>query len=144
MLIGCRIVQRKIFLKERIFIWMDSIQQLFAIDLKAFGLTIFIVLLGLQTCIKLMQWFLFDLLGIETKAMREKKQEHELLLTTADELKKLSEELQQTMFAISQKAYEAVQKESGAANSEANSAGSENASSDKKDDDVIDAEFTKE
>ena len=69
---------------------MDSIQQLFAIDLKAFGLTIFIVLLGLQTCIKLFQWFLFDLLGIETKAMREKKQEHELLLTTADELKKLS------------------------------------------------------
>ncbi len=62
----------------------------------------------------------------------------------SDELKKLSEELQQTMFAISQKAYEAVQKEGGAANSEANSAGSENASSDKKDDDVIDAEFTKE
>ena len=62
----------------------------------------------------------------------------------SDELKKLSEELQQTMFAISQKAYESVQKEGGAANSEANSAGSENASSDKKDDDVIDAEFTKE
>ena len=61
-----------------------------------------------------------------------------------DELKKLSEDLQQTMFAISQKAYEAVQKDGGAANSEANSAGSENASSDKKDDDVIDAEFTKE
>ena len=91
MLIGCRIVQRKIFLKERIFIWMNLIQQLFAIDLKAFGLTIFIVLLGLQTCIKLMQWFLFDLLGIETKSMRLKKHEHELLLTTADELKKLSE-----------------------------------------------------
>ena len=60
-----------------------------------------------------------------------------------DELKKLSEELQQTMFAISQKAYEAVQKEGGDAQSEANSAGSESAS-DKKDDDVIDAEFTKE
>ena len=62
---------------------------------------------------------------------------------SADELKKLSEELQQTMFAISQKAYEAVQKEGGDANSEANSASSD-ASSDKKDDDVIDAEFTKE
>ena len=61
---------------------------------------------------------------------------------SADELKKLSEELQQTMFAISQKAYEAVQKEGG--NADANSAGNENASSDKKDDDVIDAEFTKE
>ena len=60
----------------------------------------------------------------------------------ADELKKLSEELQQTMFAISQKAYEAVQKEGGEAQSEANSQGA--ASEDKKDDDVIDAEFTKE
>ncbi|MBR1775917.1 molecular chaperone DnaK [bacterium] len=60
----------------------------------------------------------------------------------ADELKKLSEELQQTMFAISQKAYEAVQKEGGDANSEANSQGA--ASEDKKDDDVIDAEYTKE
>ena len=60
-----------------------------------------------------------------------------------DELKKLSEELQQTMFSISQKAYEAVQKE------EQSTASSESASStteDKKnnDDDVIDAEYTKE
>lgn len=62
-----------------------------------------------------------------------------------DELKKLSEELQQTMFGISQKAYEAVQKD--AAN--AQSANSENASSNESsnnnnDDDVIDAEYTKE
>lgn len=97
MLIGCRIVQRKIFLKERIFIWMNSIQQLFAIDLKAFGLTIFIVLLGLQTCIKLFQWFLFDLLGIETKSMRLKKHEHELLVETANELKRLSEKHKEDM-----------------------------------------------
>ena len=57
-----------------------------------------------------------------------------------EELKKLSDELQQTMFSISQKAYEAVQKE------EQTTASSENASSsnDKKDDDVIDAEYTKE
>jgi len=57
-----------------------------------------------------------------------------------EELKKLSDELQQTMFSISQKAYEAVQKEDQA------TASSENASSteDKKDDDVIDAEYTKE
>ena len=61
---------------------------------------------------------------------------------SSEELKKLSEELQQTMFAISQKAYEAVQKEGGEAQSEANSQGA--ASEDKKDDDVIDAEFTKE
>ena len=62
---------------------------------------------------------------------------------SVDDLKKLSEDLQQTMFSISQKAYEAVQKE------EQSTASSENASSndDKKDggdDDVIDAEYTKE
>jgi len=57
-----------------------------------------------------------------------------------EELKKLSDDLQQTMFAISQKAYEAVQQESAqSANSE--SASSESTSSD---DDVIDAEYTKE
>ena len=60
-----------------------------------------------------------------------------------DELKKLSDDLQQTMFSISQKAYEAVQKE------EQSTASSDNASStdEKKeggDDDVIDAEYTKE
>ncbi len=60
-----------------------------------------------------------------------------------EELKKLSDELQQTMFSISQKAYEAVQKE------EQSTANSENASSNENkkdggDDDVIDAEYTKE
>ena len=60
-----------------------------------------------------------------------------------DELKKLSEELQQTMFSISQKAYEAVQKEEqSTASSE--SASSSSSSNDNKDDDVIDAEYTKE
>ena len=61
---------------------------------------------------------------------------------STDELKKLSEELQQTMFAISQKAYEAVQKDGEAAQS----ANSESASSESSnnDDDVIDAEYVKE
>lgn len=65
-----------------------------------------------------------------------------------EEIKKLSEELQQTMFSISQKAYEQVQKEgetaqssSAGADSEGPSASSESSSSE---DDVIDAEYTKE
>lgn len=61
-----------------------------------------------------------------------------------DELKKLSDDLQQTMFSISQKAYEAVQKEDAASQSSANSESASSASDDKKDDDVIDAEYTKE
>lgn len=61
-----------------------------------------------------------------------------------DELKKLSEELQQTMFGISQKAYEAVQKD-GAQSANSENASIDNSSSDKNnDDDVIDAEYTKE
>jgi len=60
---------------------------------------------------------------------------------SADELKKLSEELQQTMFAISQKAYEAVSKEGETVNSD--NAQTETAS-ENKEDDVIDAEYTKE
>ena len=61
-----------------------------------------------------------------------------------DELKKLSDELQQTMFSISQKAYEAVQKEDQANQSSANTENASSTSNDKKDDDVIDAEYTKE
>ncbi len=62
---------------------------------------------------------------------------------STDELKKLSEELQQTMFGISQKAYEAVQKEGASAQS-ANSENASSESSSNNDDDVIDAEYTKE
>ncbi len=62
-----------------------------------------------------------------------------------EELKKLSDDLQQTMFAISQKAYEAVQKEG--ANAQTDSAQTDSSSSEStsnNDDDVIDAEYTKE
>jgi molecular chaperone DnaK len=66
---------------------------------------------------------------------------------STDELKKLSEDLQQTMFGISQKAYEAVQKEGEAAqsaNSESASSSSDSSSNNNGDDDVIDAEYVKE
>ena len=59
-------------------------------------------------------------------------------------MKKLSEELQQTMFGISQKAYEAVQKDSANAQSANSENASSNDSSNNNDDDVIDAEYTKE
>ncbi len=64
---------------------------------------------------------------------------------STEELKKLSEELQQTMFAISQKAYEAVQKEGANAQTDSAQADSSSeSSSSNNDDDVIDAEYTKE
>ncbi len=60
---------------------------------------------------------------------------------SVDELKKLSEDLQQTMFSISQKAYEAVQKDGETAKTESNA---NDNSSNNNDDDVIDAEYVKE
>ncbi|MBO5949067.1 molecular chaperone DnaK [bacterium] len=60
---------------------------------------------------------------------------------SSEELKTLSDALQQTMFSISQKAYEATQQTTDAQTSEETSSNSSEES--KSDDDVIDAEYTK-
>ena len=60
-----------------------------------------------------------------------------------DEIKKLSEELQQTMYAISQAAYAQVQKE-GEQTQSGDNQNQEQNSSQNNSDDVIDAEYTKE
>ena len=65
---------------------------------------------------------------------------------SVEDIKKLSEELQQTMFAISQKAYEQVQKEGETAQTaegETVNESTEDATA-SSEDDVIDAEYTKE
>ena len=61
-----------------------------------------------------------------------------------DELKKMSEDLQQTMYAISQAAYAQVQQESQNGEATGNAQDNTSSNNDKKDDDVIDAEYTKE
>lgn len=71
---------------------MEPIREFFGIDWKAFGITIFVALLGFQAIIQVLHWFLCDFLGLETKAMREKKEEHELLMDTAKELQNLSKQ----------------------------------------------------
>ena len=62
-----------------------------------------------------------------------------------EEIKKLSEDLQQTMYAISQAAYAQVQKETPDAQNADNGANSTGSNSENSgNDDVIDAEYTKE
>ena len=81
----------------------------------------------------------------DAKKMEEQKEALKKALDEdkpVDELKKLSEELQQTMFAISQKAYEAASKDGDSAQTEASA--NDNSGSDNNDDDVIDAEYVKE
>lgn len=68
---------------------MEPIRDFFGIDWKAFGITIFVALLGFQAIIQVLHWFLFEFFGIETKAMREKKEEHELLLFTQQKIQDL-------------------------------------------------------
>jgi molecular chaperone DnaK len=63
---------------------------------------------------------------------------------SSDEIKKLSDELQQTMYAISQAAYEQVQKEGQTAQQEGTDSQENTSEETKSDDDVIDAEYTKE
>lgn len=81
----------------------------------------------------------------DAKKMEEQKEALKKALEedkSVDELKKLSEELQQTMFSISQKAYEATSKEGDSATTE--SSANTDSSSNNNDDDVIDAEYVKE
>ena len=63
---------------------MEPIQAFFGIDWKTFCITLFTALVGFQVIVQLLNWFLFDFLGIETKAMREKKEEHKLLIDTVN------------------------------------------------------------
>jgi molecular chaperone DnaK len=81
----------------------------------------------------------------QSKLEEERKALEEALQTNkpADELKKLSEALQQTMFGISQAAYRQVQQEQPSSDGEAPSS-DEGGSSSGSDEDVIDAEYTKE
>ncbi len=84
----------------------------------------------------------------KTKLEEQKKALEEALKAekSADEIKKLSEELQQTMYAISEAAYKNVQQEATTENAEqqTNSTEDNTSSNDKKDDDIIDAEYEKE
>ena len=65
---------------------MKPIEAFFGIDWKALGVAIFTALIGFQAIVKLLDWFLFDYLGIETKSMRTKRIDHELLIKTAKNL----------------------------------------------------------
>ncbi len=77
-------------------------------------------------------------LGEQKEALKKALDENK----SYDEIKKLSEELQQTMYAISQAAYAQVQQETQTAQDNGNSEQNQSQSN-TKDDDVIDAEFSK-
>ena len=92
-----------------------------------------------------------DFEGKISDSDKSKLEEQKTALKTAleqnkatDEIKKLSEDLQQTMYAISQAAYQQVQQESASGQASGDAQADNNASENKSDDDVIDAEYTRE
>lgn len=82
----------------------------------------------------------------KTKLEDQRKALEEALKTnkSADDIKKMSEDLQQTMFGISQAAYSQVQQEEQAAQGNSDQSAGASSESSNSDDDVIDAEYTKE
>lgn len=73
---------------------MESIKALTAIDYSSLIIASFSVLIGIKAIVSLFEWF-FDKLGIETKWMRKKREEHDLLMQTSKgliELQKKHEE----------------------------------------------------
>ena len=69
---------------------MEQIKELMQIDFIALLPSVFIVLGGIKSITAVFEWAI-DKLGLETKWMREKREEHDLLLKTSQNLTALQE-----------------------------------------------------
>lgn len=71
---------------------MSDILQLTKIDVRTAIIILFTILVGWKAIIALKDWY-FDRFGIETKGMKKRREEHELLISTADGLKTVTEQM---------------------------------------------------
>ncbi len=67
---------------------MDTIQDLTQIDYVDVFISVFVILIGIRAIVSLFEWVM-DKLGLETKWMRKKREEHDLLIQTSQELASL-------------------------------------------------------
>lgn len=70
---------------------MNDIQNLTQIDFIYILVSVFIILIGVKAIISLFEWFI-NKLGLETKWMRKKREEHELLMQTSQNLAMLQKQ----------------------------------------------------
>lgn len=74
------------FYKERqLYDIMNEITQLIKIDFAYVFISVFTIFFGTKVIVSLSDWFI-DKLGLETKWMRKKREEHELLIQTSQNL----------------------------------------------------------
>lgn len=69
---------------------MNELIELTNVDFSSVFISVFIILVGVKAIVSLFEWVI-NKLGLETKWMREKREEHELLLNTSNSLVSLQE-----------------------------------------------------
>lgn len=69
---------------------MDAIKELLNINFSYVLISVFVILIGIKSVVSIFEWII-DKLGLETKLMRQKREEHELLIQTSQNLASLQE-----------------------------------------------------
>jgi len=69
---------------------MGSIEELININYSSLFVAIFTILIGIKAIVSIFEWFISKL-GLETKWMRKKREDHELLIQTAQNLTELQQ-----------------------------------------------------
>ncbi len=67
---------------------MDAITKLTTLDFSYIFISVFVILIGIKLIISLFEWFV-EKLGLETKWMKRKREDHELLIKTSQNLAEL-------------------------------------------------------
>ena len=75
---------------------MDAINELLHIDFPYVFISIFVILFATKAIFTLFEWIV-DKLGIETGRMRQKREEHELLIKTSEELTVLKDKHEESV-----------------------------------------------
>lgn len=70
---------------------MNEIIELTKIDFSYIFIAVFIILIGIKVIFSMFEWVV-DKLGLETKFMKQKREEHELLIQTSQGLASLQEQ----------------------------------------------------
>lgn len=64
---------------------MDAIKELLNINFSYVLISVFVILIGIKAFVSIFEWVI-DKMGLETKWMRQKREEHELLIQTSQNL----------------------------------------------------------
>lgn len=87
---------------------MDPIEELLKIDFRYVFLSVFIILIGIRAIASLFEWVV-EKLGLETKWMKQKREEHELLIQTSKNLTVMQEKHSEDILQIQKELKKSIQ-----------------------------------